>query len=763
MTVLDSNRRLGSSRLNRELVRAIAVLAAVVIGASVAVVANADAPPAPNLVPEITPGTAAENGGATVPSSVAGLKIVFSAEIKGPAGQPEGNGIFEVNGDGSGFQTLLSSDSDSTVIYNWPEWALGGTKILFTKRTGPPVSSKDPKPQYENLWEMNPDGTDLRQLTDYQYRAVQPKMSPDGTSVMFAAENPQYPQIAIYELNLLTLQATNLSQVTQPLASVDSDPNVTPDGNIIMASTESSQGTNIDEIGAHGTNRQTIVDDGNFNTDPSVSPSGDEVAYSAYDGPNPALPGQTIDPLNPDDVALNPQGWYVTVRNLATGSTTVFDQGQACLSLSSNCRPGESSGWQPIWSPDGSTIAWTGHLNAATTCICASNAEGPNPIVLLESTNLIITWIDWTVPGDQAPPTAVSDSQIGSQQPNSQLLVSTQPTGGGNPELLEESPDMMSVQVLSAGGASDPQMARFGPQTSEYVYVANASYNPNDPHYGPPPPPGQQVHGHFTLQQMNPGFPTYPPTDVSPDEQIFLHKSDGTVVQLTTPGTEDWKDAIDPGDDRSNTDPVQSPDDGHVVFTNHSTLTGESFLLSMDLRTGSVLNLTNGTAGAVEVNDSLPVFSPDGSKIAFTWTDVATTDVYVMDAATGKVVTQITDDNAFDSDPTWSPDGKYIVYSHFDGILQPTPAQEDSLTGLPYFGWALVKVNVQTGAEQVLTSPSDSPTFRPVFSPDGSKIDFIGDKYGFLGLFQTTPDGAPVLPLLVTPRVNVTMVDWRTR
>ena len=731
---------------------------------------NSDATPAPPqtatattaFVPQVTSGTAVAATPSSLPSSLAGLKILFSAEELGPSGDSVGNGIFEVNADGSDLRTLLSSDSDSSVEYNWPEWALDGTKIVFTERTGPPVSSTDPDPQYENLWEMNPDGTDLEQLTDYDYRAVQPKMSADGTSVIFGAENPQYQRIAIYKLNLLTLSATNLSEVTQPLASFDSDPNWTPSGGIIMSSAEQSgQGIDIDEMNADGTNRQEIMSDGNFNTDAAVSPSGDEIAYSAFDGANPVASNYTLVPSDPDDAPLNPAGWYVKVHNLSTGSTTVLNQGQACLSTTDSCQPEQSSGWQPIWSPDGSMLAWSGRINASTDCICAANADGSDPITLITTQNLTIKWIDWIVPGDQAPPTAVTGAEIGSQAPHSSLLLSADLASGGQ-ELLQESPDMMTYEQLHTGGASDPTQARFGSDDSEYVFAADAPYDPNDPQYGPPPPPGQQVHSHFTLEQIDPGLlQTYPPTDISPEEQVFLHSTTGDVEQLTTPWTEDWEDAIDPGDDRSNTDPVLSPNGQYVVFTNHSTITGESFLLCMDLQTGSVLNLTNETAGAMEVNDSLPAFSPDGSKIAFTWTDGSTTDVYVMDAADGKVVRAVTDDSAFDMDPTWSPSGQYIVYSHYDGILEPTPAQEDSLTGLPQSGWSLREINVATGAEQVLTQPSDSPTFRPVYSPDGTQIDFIGGKYGSLGVFHTTPNGAPVQPVLVDPQMNVTMVDWK--
>ena len=40
---------------------------------------------------------------------------------------------------------------------------------------------------------MNPDGTGKRQLTNYKFRAVQPKVSADGRSVVFTAAEPAVP------------------------------------------------------------------------------------------------------------------------------------------------------------------------------------------------------------------------------------------------------------------------------------------------------------------------------------------------------------------------------------------------------------------------------------------------------------------------------------------------------------------------------------------------------------------------------------------
>jgi Tol biopolymer transport system component len=505
-----------------------------------------------------------------------------------------------------------------------------------------------------------------------------------------------------------------------------------------------------------------LVDDGNFNTDPEFSPDGGRLAYSAFDGPNPLLPGAAPDPADPDDVPLNPQGWFVKVRDQTTGAVVDLTQGQACTGQGVTCSPGQSSGWKPVWSPDGSTVAWTGRLDATTTCICAANADGSDPRALIVSHRLQIKWFDWTAPGGQAPSTAVPDSLIGSQRPSSRLLISDGATSSAPSQILDEPDDMMGTDDAGSSSTVDPTDGSWSEHRAAMAFVASAPFDPTHPVYAPPPPPGQQRHEHFTLDELDPLLPSpYPPSDLSPGRQVFLRRPNGSIAQLTTPWTEDWRDAERAGDARANTDPVISPNGRYVVFTNHSSLTGESFLLRLDLLTGDVLSLTNGTAGAMQVNDSLPKWSPDSTRIAFTWTDGLDTNVYVMNAVDGTHVTDISNDDGYDMDPTWSPDGSSIVFSHYDGTLDPTAAEVEGLGGLPRTGWSLVRVDLATGQRTVLTTPADSPTWKPVYSPDGTQIAFIGWKYRTTDIFLTTPQGGPVRPLLITPLINETSIDWK--
>jgi len=97
-----------------------------------------------------------------------------------------------------------------------------------------------------------------------------------------------------------------------------------------------------------------------------------------------------------------------------------------------------------------------------------------------------------------------------------------------------------------------------------------------------------------------------------------------------------------------------------------------------------------------------PALSPDGKTIAF----AALGDVYLMPV--GGKPRNITHDAAYDTDPSWSPDGNTLVYSSekAGGLLQ------------------LFLYDVKNGRERQLTHIATQPIL-PAFSPDGRRIAYL--------------------------------------
>src|SRR5262249_58882832 len=71
----------------------------------------------------------------------------------------------------------------------------------------------------------------------------------------------------------------------------------------------------------------------------------------------------------------------------------------------------------------------------------------------------------------------------------------------------------------------------------------------------------------------------------------------------------------------------------------------------------TLVRLTNNNA-----QDTAPSWSPDGSKIAFGSNRDGKTEIYVMDAD-GSNVKRLTNNLADDNFPRWSPDGRKILFT----------------------------------------------------------------------------------------------------
>ena len=108
-------------------------------------------------------------------------------------------------------------------------------------------------------------------------------------------------------------------------------------------------------------------------------------------------------------------------------------------------------------------------------------------------------------------------------------------------------------------------------------------------------------------------------------------------------------------------DPAVSPNGRKVVYasTQHGP-TAELFVKNTQGRV--VTQLTNN-----EAHDVMPAVSPDGTRVAFASNRRGNWDLFIMPMNGGQAV-QITTNASHELHPSWSPDGQFLVYSRLGEV-----------------------------------------------------------------------------------------------
>src|SRR5919107_399874 len=155
---------------------------------------------------------------------------------------------------------------------------------------------------------------------------------------------------------------------------------------------------------------------------------------------------------------------------------------------------------------------------------------------------------------------------------------------------------------------------------------------------------------------------------------------------------------------------------GKIAFiralqSDYGTPVGDVFVMNAD-GTGE-RNLTR----THNVEESQPIWSPGGEKLAFIRADNTGTYTICVMNADGSDRTNLTDDAMAYSQIAWSPDGKRIAFSKSDGVgtgdiyvIDADGSDQTRLTSTPEANAPGADVGVKVGA--------------PVWLPDGEQKNF---------------------------------------
>ena len=162
-----------------------------------------------------------------------------------------------------------------------------------------------------------------------------------------------------------------------------------------------------------------------------------------------------------------------------------------------------------------------------------------------------------------------------------------------------------------------------------------------------------------------------------------------------------------------------SPDSKKFAFTAQTG--GRDVLSIADVATGDVVQYTKLPLDGV----LSPSYSPDGKHIVFTGMTQAVTDLYVVDAD-GKNLRHLTQDRYGDLMPSWSPDGTRIAFA--------TDRGSTNLATLKLGKLQIAIYNLQSGTAEVLPN-QQGLNINPVWSPDGKSLAYVSDRNGTANIY----------------------------
>jgi len=250
----------------------------------------------------------------------------------------------------------IAHEFAADIISQFGGTSLLGSKIYFvSNRTG-----------HKEIWVMDPDGSNQKQISHFNSLSIEPAVTPDGTKIAFTSFARGNPAIFI----LSTDSGRRLPFYNQ-VASMNATPNFTPNGQQILYSSTASGWAQIYVANIDGSNLRRISSTRALEVEPKVNPKTgtDMVFVSGRSGPQQIyrmnMDGTDVQRLsNGEGEASNPS-WhpngqviaFAWTRGFATGNFNIFIMDVATRGFN-QLTYGAGRNENPTWAPDGRRLGF---------------------------------------------------------------------------------------------------------------------------------------------------------------------------------------------------------------------------------------------------------------------------------------------------------------------------------------------------------------------------------------------------------------------
>ena len=298
--------------------------------------------------------------------------------------------VFTVNPDGSGRRRLTDGLAG---LAETPQWSPDRSRIVFEGGT---IGGE--------IYVINADGTGLRNLTNTpagigpgHESETAPQWSPDGSTIAFMKTVSLEPDGDETDTDVYTMRAdgsglTPLTTSHQEAAT--GGLSWSPDGSRIAFTSERESSAQIWVMGSDGSGQTRITSTGTSFA-PEWSPDGQRIAFLNQQAASPEIWTVNPDGSNPSQLTNEPGDHKADVRWSPDGRKLVytFAYTPAGTQLGSdiwtmnadgsgkrNVTDSRSDNTSPVWSPDGSQIAFVfGFGTGPNAEIRVVNADGTGP------------------------------------------------------------------------------------------------------------------------------------------------------------------------------------------------------------------------------------------------------------------------------------------------------------------------------------------------------------------------------------------------
>lgn len=242
--------------------------------------------------------------------------------------------------------------------------SLIGTKIYFVSdRTG-----------HKEIWEMDYDGANQRQITQYRSTSTFPAVSPDRTMIAFTTYAGGYPMIYTHSLET----GRRLPFYNQK-ASMNATAEFTPDGRqIVFSSTAAGRYAQIYIADLDGSNLRRLTFSNAIDVEPTVNPrTGAEIVFVSGRSGMPQIYKMNMDGADVvrltdgEGEAVNPS-WHPDGRHIAFAWTRGYEPGNFNIFIMDvatreyvQLTHGTGRNENPSWAPDGRHLVFSSNRSGS--------------------------------------------------------------------------------------------------------------------------------------------------------------------------------------------------------------------------------------------------------------------------------------------------------------------------------------------------------------------------------------------------------------